>query len=120
MPTESASAIQPHDRVIHVVVRKRALDEASTRRLCDEVLTAAAGQPGRPIVLDLSAVRFAPSVALGLLVQMVKSLRLDGRRTALIGIEERILGTIRVTQLHQVLEIHDTLQEAADAMVGNR
>ena len=52
-----------------------ALDQF-TQALVDELLTAAAVTPSVPIVLDLSTVKFAPSVALGALVQLTKSLAL--------------------------------------------
>ncbi len=64
-----------------------------------------------PIVLDMSRVKFAPSVALGSLVHLSKSFRLEGRRVALIGVDQRVRGTIQVTQLHKVLEIHDTIAQ---------
>ena len=103
--------ILPHDQALHIVVRKRSLDEVSTRVLIDDVLTAAAEKPGVPIVLDMSKVRFAPSVALGSLVRLSKSFRLDHRRIALIGLDKRVLEAIRVTHLHTILEIHDTLEQ---------
>ena len=111
MSDELVTEIQAHDQVLLVAVHKRSLDEASTRQLVDDVLTAAGRTPRVPIVLDLSRVRFAPSVALGSLAQLGKSFRLDRRRIALIGVDRRIVETIRVTQLHQVLEIHDTLEQ---------
>lgn len=111
MPDDSVTEIQPHDQVLLIAVHKRSLDEASTRRLVDDVLTAAGRTPRVPIVLDLSHVRFAPSVALGSLVQLAKSFKLDRRRIALIGVDQRILQTIRVTQLHEVLEVRDSLEQ---------
>jgi anti-anti-sigma factor len=115
MPDEPVTEIQAHDQVLLVAVQKRSLDEAATRQLVDDVLTAAGQTPRVPIVLDLSRVRFAPSVALGSLVQLAKSFKLDRRRIALIGVDRRIYQTIRVTQLHEVLEIRDSLEQVIDA-----
>jgi len=115
MSDELVTEIQPHEKVLHLVVLKRSLKEASSRQLVDEVLTAAATTPRLPIVLDLSRVRFAPSVALGSLMRLSKSLKLDGRRLALIGIDRRVMTAIRVTQLHTVIEIHDTLEQVLAA-----
>ncbi len=114
MADGTVTEIQPHERALLILVKKAALDEAATRELADDVLTAAAQRPGVPIVLDLSRVRFAPSVALGVLVQLSRSFKLDGRRIALIGVEERVLGAIRITQLHRALEIGDTLEQVVD------
>ena len=107
--------IQQDERALVLVVRKRSLDEESTQQLVDDVLSAATGAATRPIVLDMSSVRFAPSVALGSLVQLSKGFTLDGRRFALIGVHERVMDTIRVTRLEAILEIHDTLEHVFDA-----
>lgn len=107
----AVTEVRPHEKVILIAVKKRSLDEESTRRLYDDVLTAAAARPALPVVLDMTFVRFAPSVALGQLVQLSKGLTLDGRRLVLFGIDGRVMDAIRVTQLHQVLEIHETLEQ---------
>lgn len=115
MSDGSVTEILPHEQVLHIAVRKRSLDAMSTQTLVDDVDTAAAQRPGVPIVLDLTNLKFAPSVALGSLVQLSKSFRLDGRRIALIGVGPRIRDPIRVTRLHEVLEIHDTLEQFLNA-----
>lgn len=109
MAEESVIQIIDHPKVNLLAVARRSLDDSATRVLTDEILTAAAHKPHLPLVLDMSQVKFAPSVALGALVQVSKSLRLDQRRIALVGIHHRILDTIRVTRLHEVLEIHSTV-----------
>lgn len=115
----SVTELGADERVVLVVVQKRSLDELSTRELVDDVLTAASERAGVPIVLDLSRVRFAPSVALGALVQLSKSLKLDGRRIALIGLQKRVQEAIGVTQLHTVLKIYETLEQAVRALSGD-
>ena len=110
MSAQPVTEVQPHDDVVLLVVRKRILDEATTLKLVDEVQVAAAATPGLPIVLDLSRVKFAPSVALGSLVQLSKSFKLDSRRIAVIGVDPRVRESIRVTRLDSVLEIHASLE----------
>ena len=114
MPDEPVTEIQPHDQVLLVLVRKRSLNETSSQELVDDVLAEASTRPGVPIVLDLSLLRFVPSVALARLVRLSKSLRLEGRRLALIRVDRRVLDVIHVTNLHAVLEIHDTLEQVID------
>lgn len=111
MPDGPATQVEIQEKAVLVSVLKRTLDEPATRELVDEVLAAAANHPGKVIVLDLTKVRFAPSVALGSLVQLSKSFRLDGRRIALVGLDIRVRDAIRVTQLDKVLEIHDRLDD---------
>jgi anti-anti-sigma factor len=116
MIENDVTEIQPNEKVLHIVVRKRSLDDPSTRTLVDDVNEAAAARTGVPIVLDLGRVKFAPSVALGALVRMSKGFTLDGRRLVLIGIDGRVLDAIHVTQLHTVLEIRDTLDQVTTAL----
>jgi len=108
--------IEPHEKVLLIHVERRFLDETSSRALSDEVLTAMAERPGTAVVLDLSRLRFVPSAALGALVGLSKSLKLDGGRLGLIGIDPRVMEVIRVTQLHRVLEIHKTLEQVLAAL----
>lgn len=109
MADANVISVVDHEQVNLLVINRRTLDDEATRQLTDEVLTAAAHRPQLPLVLDMSQVKFAPSVALGALVQVSKSLRLDQRRIALVGIHHRIMDTIRVTRLHEILEIHASL-----------
>ncbi len=108
---DSVTEIRPHPQALIIVVKKRALDAPTTDSLMDDVLSAAAQTPGVPVVLDMTQVRFAPSVALGALVQMTKSFKLDGRRLVLIGVEPNVLGSMRVTNLHTLLEIYHSIDQ---------
>lgn len=112
MADEPVVRIEPHEEVLHVVVLRRSLDSIASEAMTEEVLAAAAARPGVPVVMDVSQVRFAPSVALGGLVQMSHSLRLEGRRLALFGVQRRVYDTILVAHLDQVLEIHPSLEDA--------
>lgn len=111
MSDQAVFEIQPHDRALLIAVQKSVLDDVSSELLFDGVLTAAAETPHLPIVIDLSRVRFAPSVALGSLVRLSSSFKIDGRRIAVIGMNSRLREAVRVTQLHKVLEIRDTLEQ---------
>ena len=111
MPETPVTEIRPHEQVLLIAVLKRSLDETSTRQLTQDVLEAAGTRARIPIVLDMTNVRFAPSVALGALVKLSNSFKLDGRRIAIIGVDMRIRDAIRVTRLDQVLVLHATLND---------
>jgi len=111
---DSATEIRPHEQVLLIGVLSHSLDEATMTKLSVDVMTAAGKRPQVPVVLDVSRVRFAPSVALGLLVQLSRGLKLEGRRLALIGVQPRLLTTIRVTRLDSQMEIC----ESVDQVVG--
>lgn len=107
--------IQPHEQVLLIAILVRSLDEESARQLADDVLTAAAQRPSVPIVLDMSQVRFAPSAALGSLVRLCRSFKLDCRRLALIDVDPRVLRALHVTRLDAILEIYGTLDQVIEA-----
>ena len=86
MPDSSVTEVKPHDEVLLIEVCKRTLNDISTRALVDEVYTAAGQYPKKPIVLDLGRVKFAPSVALGSLVQLAEVLF---RKSSQFGISAR-------------------------------
>jgi anti-anti-sigma factor len=113
MPQEPLIEVRPHDQVLLIEIKRRTLDDSSARELADEVLTEAAAKPRVPVVLDMTHLGFAPSAAIGSLVRLSRSFKLDGRRLALVGLHPRVLGAIKVTRLDAVLEIHGTLDQFA-------
>jgi anti-anti-sigma factor len=115
MPESSVTTVKPHDQVLLLEVCRRTLDDTSTQALVDEVYTAAGQHPQKPIVLDFGKVKFAPSVALGSLVQLSKSFQIDGRRVALVGVDRRLRDSIRVTRLDKILEIYGTANDVISA-----
>jgi anti-anti-sigma factor len=109
--SDAVTKIVPHDTLLVVRVLKSTLDDASTNQLLEDVYAAAPDKPRAPIVIDLTDVKFAPSVALGSLVQLTNSFKFEERRFILIGVSDRIMGPIRVTRLDRVLEIRDSLDD---------
>jgi len=111
MPTGPVTTVVPHDKCVLLAVQKSSLDEMAAEKLMDEVQTEAANAGGKPVVLDLSRVRFAPSVALGTLVKLTRSFQLDGRRLVLVGVDPRVRGAMQVTRLEDLLEIRDSIDQ---------
>jgi anti-anti-sigma factor len=109
--TDDVTEVLPHDHFLLIAVRKSKLDETATEQMVEDVYEASAARPSVPIVLDLAQVRFAPSVALGALAKLSRSFQLDGRRVALVNIDRRVRGAIKVTGLHNVLELHDRVED---------
>ena len=113
----SVIATQAHEKAFVVAVTKRALDAVTVVALRDEVNAALAGvAPGLPVVIDLAKVDFAPSVALGTLVNLAQDLKWSGRRMLLCGLTRQVRGTIAVTRLDKVFEVHLTLADALAAL----
>ena len=76
-------------------------------------MTAAAEQaPGLPVVVDLSNVQVMPSMAIGALVSMWKTIKTDERRFVLVGLQPRVRETLTICRLTTLFEIHETVDEA--------
>lgn len=99
-------------------VRTGTLNESVVNDFQHSLLMAASATPRVPIIVDLSDVEFAPSVALGALVKLTKTLKLEGRRLLLVGIRPRLRGVITVTQLHKLLEIRESVADALALIRG--
>lgn len=115
--SQSVITSQTHEKALIVSVTKRALDAVTVVALRDEVNSAVAGlTPGLPVIIDLSKVDFAPSVALGTLVNLAQDLKWSGRRMLLCGLTRQVRGTVSVTRLDKVFEVHVTQADALAAL----
>lgn len=77
---------------------------------------AALHEAGRhDLVIDLRAVRFMDSTGLGVLVGVLKRVRLAEGRLVLVIDSERILRVFHITALTQIFDIYDTLPAALAA-----
>lgn len=65
----------------------------------------------KDLALDLSAVRFVDSSALGALVSVYKSAA--GSRVRLVGVTAPVLGLLKLTRMDRVFEIVEALEPAA-------
>jgi anti-anti-sigma factor len=70
-------------------------------------LLALAGELGAVTLrLDLSGVRYASSIALGMLINLRQKLRAAGGQLAVFGVQEEIYDVIDATRLTNLLDIH--------------
>jgi anti-sigma B factor antagonist len=101
----------------HVVTVEGELDIATVPGLRKE-LTRIDTEGGRDVIVDLLAVPFVDSVALGLLVEMSK--RMTARRGVLrlVSDDRRIARIIEITGLDRILRCHTTLREALESIDG--
>jgi anti-anti-sigma factor len=102
---KSVLSVEKHDQAIVAAVVCRNLDHESTAQLQRELETALAAAPALSLVLDLSAVEFAPSLALGLLVKTHKELTQAGRKCVLVGIQPLLQEVMKITALAKYLQI---------------
>ncbi|HEY3242293.1 MAG TPA: STAS domain-containing protein [Phycisphaerae bacterium] len=118
MSSNNVIAIQPHQSVLILAVQRRALDAATTDALEVEVNAAVAAAPGQPVVLDMSKVEFAPSVALGTLLRLAQDLKFFGRRLIMVGVTQKVRGTLQVTRVDKLLEIQANVADALMRLGG--
>lgn len=66
----------------------------------------------RQVVVDLSAVGFMDSSALGALVVVFKSLRDVGGRLCLAAVQPAVLTVLKITSVDRVIDLYDSAQAA--------
>ncbi len=116
MSDRNVSEIEVREKAIIAVIQRSALDERAAAALEDEIVAAAAQHPGLPVILDFGKVQFAPSVALGTLVRIRNGFKFENRRLLLANLTGPVRGTVNVTRLHRIVEVHATLDAALAAI----
>jgi anti-sigma B factor antagonist len=69
----------------------------------------------RALVLDFSAVPLMDSAGIGALVGAYVTRQKDGRRLALVGVNQRIRQALEVTRVDSFFHFYDTVPEAEQA-----
>ena len=64
------------------------------------------------LVIDLSGVDFCDSTGLGVLVAIVKRVRVAGGDFRLVSNDERFLALLEITRLNRVFDIYPTVVDA--------
>jgi anti-sigma B factor antagonist len=112
MSEPQAVSIQPHAEAVWAILQPDTLDEATIERMQAVVASAAAQTPNLPVILDMSNVHFVPSSGLGALVTLMRAIKKDGRRFILVGVQPEVRGTLALTHLDKLLEIHPRFEDA--------
>jgi len=105
-------SIQPHAEAVWAIIHHDTLDEATNQQMQKEVTAAAAQQPNLPVILDMSNVRFVPSIGFGALVTLMRSIKTGGRRFILVGLQPDVRATLAITHLDKLLEIQPCFEAA--------
>ena len=110
-PQSAHTVILPHDEVVLAVVGEKLLDDRACKALHDAVLPAA-GARRRPVVLDMSHVRYLPSLAIGALTSLQKALRQHGQAMTMIHVQPPVRQVLAVTRMDRVFALSETLETA--------
>ena len=90
----------------------RLLKEGTVEVIGDEILDLVKDPAHRKLVLDLSTVERVYSVVVGKIAALHKKLQAEGGRLALCQLQPEVYEVFEVLQLHQHLNIYNTLEEA--------
>lgn len=93
-------------------LEKKILDEANIEQIGQELFGLVDQDGRKQIVLDFSLVEYLSSAALGKLITMHKKVTAAGGKLALCNIQKDILDVFKITQLHKVLTLCGTLDDA--------
>lgn len=85
---------------------------ADCQRL-DREVTEHAQRGEKNFILDLSAVDHVDSAAIGQIVKCFSKLKQSGGAMRLAGVKGMVDGVLKLTQVHKVIEIFPTAQDAA-------
>src|SRR5262245_48852051 len=106
MPEMPAVSIETHADVVCAVVHRSQLEGTTCDELQREVLSAAAQQSKLPMLLDLTEVKYVPSLGLGTLVMLNRRLKDNGQRFVLVGVQSDVRAVLALTRLDKLFEMH--------------
>lgn len=106
------------DKAVVATVRCAEFDHDNTIKLHAEVTQAAQMYPTLPLLLEMSAVEFVPSVALGVLLRLAGEFKTGGRRLVLVGLSPEIRKIMEMTAIHNLFEIQRSVDEAMKYRFG--
>lgn len=119
MSEQQVVSIEPHEGVILAVVQCESLGEGDTQRMQQTVAAAAAERRQLPVVLDLSRVRFVPSLSLGALVTLQQGCKQNGQRFVLASLQPAVRDSLALTRLDKLFDICDSVEEAVAHLTGS-
>ncbi len=89
MSEQQVVSISKRDDVVVAVVQQAEMDEEATGKMQAEVLAGTEQAGGLPVALDLSNVSFFPSLSLGAIVTVLKTLKARGRGSSWLACNRR-------------------------------
>ena len=106
----------PQAVVIHVLPNR--LGKAEMDGIGADTDAARATAPELPFVIDMANVAHAGSQAFGVLVGLNKEFLNRGQRLIFVNLQSPLYGAIKVTHLHNVLEILPDVATALRSVAG--
>ena len=92
------------------------LDEPHASDMQQKIQAATEQAPDLAVVLDMSQVRFVPSLSLGALVTLLQHAKQKQQRFILVGLQPEVRQSLAVCRLDKLFEIYDTLEIASQRL----
>ncbi len=74
------------------------------------------GNTSRHLILDLAGVPYMDSAGIGALVGAYVNHQKEGRSLALVGVNDRVRGSLQVTRVEQFFQFYDSRSAAQGAL----
>ena len=86
--------------------------EAGSAEPLSDLLSALKPSAPSGVIVDLSRLEWANSLFLGILVGLYKKLEQQNRKMVVACVPAQVRDMLRLTGLHRLLDIHNTLEDA--------
>jgi anti-anti-sigma factor len=106
----------PRAVVVHLLAKN--LGKAEVDRICDDVDAALAKAPGLPYVINMAAVAFAGSLAIGTLVGLNQEFQTRHQRLIFAGLQGPMERAIHITRINKVMEFLPDVPTALKIVEG--
>jgi anti-anti-sigma factor len=118
-PASSVVSIEQSSPAVVVHVLAPELRKSEVDALCGEVDKAQAAAPrSLPFILDMSSVRFAGSLAMGVLVGLSQEFRTRGQRLIFVGFQSNVHDAINMLRMNRIIEIMPDVPTAVQSVAG--
>ncbi|MGE3819025.1 MAG: STAS domain-containing protein [Isosphaeraceae bacterium] len=108
------------DGLLHVRFNAQEIDFDSKGPFNELAERLAAVSGPKRVILNLGNVRAINSAAIAMLIQLQKKLRDVDGRLKLCQVDPYVKNILSMTKVDQLMELHDTEQDAADAYHGKK
>lgn len=106
----------PEAVVVHVLADEMRKREADA--VCAAIDEARAAAPSKPFILDLAAVTFAGSLALGVLAGLSQEFRARNQPLIVANVQQYVRHSIAVTRIEKILRIEPDVPTAIRGIVS--
>ena len=95
--------------LVLVRVQPETIDDRNLDAMRAEVTAAASASPRLPVAVEMSRVKFMPSLSLAGLIQLSQSFKGRKQRLVFVGLHSEVRQTLVLMRLDRLFEIHDDL-----------